>query len=115
MYYHLLMSIYNERKNAVMIYTPFLSNNFKKKIVSIFESWELAFTTLVFSKEEIPEYYQPLSTEKLLESYKQYHKKFERMSNVRKNMGAFEDDNEVVRCEIVVQKGGLNIQQILRQ
>jgi hypothetical protein len=29
------------------------------------------------------------------------------MSHIRKNFGVFEEENEVIRCEIVVQKGGL--------
>lgn len=61
----------------------------------------------MFSKDNIPEYYQPIPPEQLYASYKQYYRKFAKMSHIRKNFGVFEEENEVIRCEIVVQKGGL--------
>jgi hypothetical protein len=109
MYYHLLMAIYNEKKGCVIMYTPFQSANLKKKLLAIYDSWQTPFTSITFVKEDIPEHYSPIEPDKLYETYKQYYRKFEKMSNVRKNMGAFEDDNEVIHCEIVVQKGGISI------
>lgn len=113
MYYYLLLAVYDEKPGTLLIYTPFLSNNLRKKAQNIFDEWQLGFTQLVFSKDGIPEYYEPIAPEALYESYKQYYRKFAKMSHVRKNVGAFEEDNEVIRCEIVIQKGGLAIQPVL--
>lgn len=115
MHYHLLLAIYNEKNDCVRMFTPFVSNSLKKKVLTVFEGWQTPFTSICFSKEDLPAHYLPVEPDKLYETYKQHYRKFEKMSNVRKNMGAFEDDNEVIRCEIVVQKGGIGIHELMRQ
>jgi hypothetical protein len=115
MYYHLLLAIYNERKDCVLMYTPFVSNSLKKKVLAVYEAWQTPFAALHFTKEDIPGHFLPMEPDKLYESYKQNYRKFEKMSNVRKNMGAFEDDNEVIRCEILVQQGGISIKELMKQ
>jgi hypothetical protein len=86
MYYQLLMAIYNEKKGCVVMYTPFQSANLKKKLLIICDSWQTPFISITFVKDDIPQNYLPVEPDKLYDAYKQYYRKFEKMSNVRKNM-----------------------------